>query len=976
MSSNFMHLFLATEVGTTIDIGRPWLFLVMVPAFILAIFPFFRLHKSRRWNVKHVVPLILHILILALSTALITDIAVVETTTAPEDTKIVVVADMSQSNSAMKDKMNDYIKSLKEGEDEFTEIGVLVFAEKYTYFSDFGEKLDDYLDVTEATIKPGNTNIQSALEYIVTDIFKVDTEKVNKRVILLSDGRQTIGNAWSAAKKLSSENIRLDAAYFDVLNDEATVEVQMLSMNATVIEEKNANVSIDLALTSTSKETLSGKITFYEVPQGSTEGDEQDDIEVFSSTISIKEGNNTYSFKYMAEGAGIHSVYAVVEPEEGGDTISQNNVLYSWFSIDGVANILLVDGDGKQVTSTIKSMVEKNGCTYEEISTTDFPDVMEELLLYDEIVFMNIDFADLPTGGVDLVKRYVEEIGRGVVFTCGSNTYNYNDKTYANNPLIDILPVDLKIDERREVIATVLTVDLSSSMGQPVEGQTNKYGQKMTRYDMVLESVIALLDTEQFTPEDYVGLVFFDADASIAMPLTQLEEKEWMIEQINYSFESFFYAHSDETNPSYSNRVGGGEPLKNHNDANGYLMKPYGTNYKFAIDAANKMLSESDADLKQMVFLSDGEPSDKGSGYDNTVRRMADAGVTTSTIAIGRDQATMLDELSKLAAIGHGNFSYVSKSLDLEQSLIKIAQMIKGEPINERDTKLEKRNDGAILVGIPTGEGTEFDTIGGYYGTTIKNGAKMILSADDLRPIIAEWDYGLGHTTVYMSDLGGAWSRSLFNDNDGFANSKIVENLLINSINDKIGSSGLKVTSQRVDDVTRLTIETQKRLRDDEHIVVYKVDPDGTRTEIVITSDNRVADTRYRTEITTDDESGTYHLEIKLQSKEDAQTIDRTEYAVVGFYPDEYNLNLVNGGAVIEDLATAGGGKIMPDSESFYDIQKDEFVELPKDISTPVVIAILLLFLLDIVFRHFSPKKKDKGNTMTEEERIASMRGR
>lgn len=955
--------FLATELGIKYEVARPLLFLVIIPALVLAIIPFFRLHKSRRYNMKHIVPLFIHILIIAIACALITEPKIIETTTAPEDTQIIVVADMSDSNAPMKDKMNAYIKDLQENADDNTEIGVVVFANDHIYFTEFGEVVDDYLNVSGSDIKSTNTNIQGAIEYAST-LFS-QTTRVNKRVILMADGRQTIGNAWSAAKKLVSDDIRLDAAYFDVIDDEMTAEVQMVSMSTKIVDDdRDGNVSISLALKST--KATSGKIKFFEIPQGTDGSGEH--VEVHSQNVSIKKGNNSFSFKYDAEGAGIHSVYAVFEVNENEqytDAIEQNNTLYSWFSIDSIANILVVDGDGTQAQDKILNLL--GDYDYTVIETTDFPDSMEELLPYDEIVMMNIDFSDMPVGGTDLVKRFVEELGRGLVFTCGSNTYNYNNQDYAENPLIDILPVDLKIDERREVIATVITVDMSSSMGQAVgSSEKNEHGGTLTRYDMVKQSVIKVLDSDGFEAEDYIGIVLFDSDASIALPLTQLHEKEWIIDEINRTFESYFYKHTDEKNPSFSNRI----KDQGTKDANGYTIKAYGTNYKFGIDMANKMLSESDADLKQMVFLSDGEPSDKNSGYDNTIRRMANAGVVTSTISVGKDTSSQANELATLATIGHGKFSQVTSSLDLNNSLVQIAESIKGKPINEKVTELEKRNDSAVLVGVPN----VFDKINGYYGTTIKDGAKIVISADDLRPIIAEWDIGLGHSTVYMSDLGGSWSRPLFTTADEVDNLRLVENLLVNSLNDKTQASGLIISSERNEDVTKLTVETEKRIRDDEQIVAFVTDAEGNTIEY--TDFRRVSDTKYRKEITTADQEGTYHIEVKLVGKDDAQLYDRAEYAVVGFYASEYDLFNIDGESVMEDLATAGKGKVMADAEAFYDIQKAEFVQYQRDISTPAIIVLLLLFIIDLLFRHFSPKKKDKKDAMTEAERIASMRGR
>ena len=65
MNFNLIRPFLAIEEGISISVKWPWAFLVLVPALVLAIIPFFRLHKSRRYNAKHIVPLIIHILILS-----------------------------------------------------------------------------------------------------------------------------------------------------------------------------------------------------------------------------------------------------------------------------------------------------------------------------------------------------------------------------------------------------------------------------------------------------------------------------------------------------------------------------------------------------------------------------------------------------------------------------------------------------------------------------------------------------------------------------------------------------------------------------------------------------------------------------------------------------------------------------------------------------------------------------------------------
>jgi hypothetical protein len=208
----------------------------------------------------------------------------------------------------------------------------------------------------------------------------------------------------------------------------------------------------------------------------------------------------------------------------------------------------------------------------------------------------------------------------------------------------------------------------------------------------------------------------------------------------------------------------------------------------------------------------------------------------------------------------------------------------------------------------------------------------------------------------------------------GIAVLKLTEPEKVDDTSSTVSDNTIPLVEKTIEDITKLTVETEKRIRDDEQIVAFVTDAAGNTIEY--TDFRRVSDTKYRKEITTAYQEGTYHIEVKLVGKDDAQLYDRAEYAVVGFYASEYDLFNIDGESVMEDLATAGKGKVMADAEAFYDIQKAEFVQYQRDISTPAIIVLLLLFIIDLLFRHFSPKKKDKKDAMTEAERIASMRGR
>ena len=221
-----------------IYLDRPILLLLNVPALILGIIPFFRLRKNRRRASKHIIPFIIHLLIVSILATMISGVRITEIDKTPTDTNVIVVADMSESNAPMRAKMEEYINSIYEKGNELTEetirIGVVAFAKGQIKTTELGESLDECLDIEDADLDKSVTDIESALKYAAT-LFPQGRQ--NKRVVILSDGRQTYGNAWNAAQALLSDGVRLDAVYFNVADGDHS-EVQIVSLSAVSSNDK------------------------------------------------------------------------------------------------------------------------------------------------------------------------------------------------------------------------------------------------------------------------------------------------------------------------------------------------------------------------------------------------------------------------------------------------------------------------------------------------------------------------------------------------------------------------------------------------------------------------------------------------------------------------------------------------------------------------------------------------------------------
>lgn len=967
------------------EIARPWLLLIVIPALILGVIPFFKLHKKRRKATKHIIPFIIHMILIVLLCSLLGGFRITETTTAPTDTNIVFVVDVSKSNEIMKDEMNKLMHEIvtaSKNEGGNVQFGYVPFANEVMEddvkkFGELDTNASDYIKYSSSA-EVSESNIYAALKYaqsMFTD------ERQNKRIVLLSDGRETEGEARTAVRGILDAGIKLDCAHFDLTNS-GEAEIQLISISTNGKVSVGGEVLINVQIKST--DNVKGTLTIHD---GTFEQEEK---------INLVKGDNKFQFSYMSQGAGIHTVYA--EIEVNSDTIVENNQLSSWYKVDGINKILVVDGDGEQ-TRQMGEILADIGREHEYSITRpqDFPLTMVDLLEYDEVVLMNVDFTKMPVGSDALIKRYVQENGRGLVVTCGNNAYDYSNDAYNDSPIKDILPVDLKIEDEKETVAIVIVVDLSSSMREKM-GNEGK-----TRYDVALESAKKALDGLD-EEKDYVGLIIFDESAHVAVPMSPLKGNiDAIKDRIDYEFEHYYHLHylnEDGTeseirvNPKDGDtytKQGYIDPrtlqsfsLTEDNKGtaamghDGDYIKAHGTNYRWPINEASNMISTAmqsiKLDIKQVVFMSDGAPNDSGSGYDGVVSLMTKAGIVTSTVGIGSDlNGDAINQLELIATKGRGELVVVKDAQALPEKLYEIANAIQGDYYNVRDVKPIMYTESDILRGVE-----DFDIIGGYYGTTIKEGADLVLYVDNLKPIVASWENGLGKVTVFMSNLGNVWTTSMFDDEDGYANKRLVKNIMLSALNEQVDSTGIKINSTKRDgEKTTIRVELPTNVRKSEVLKAIVKDVNGN-----VVSDNTIfiksANKKYRATISTPDLAGTYIIELVLANVEGVEDVvyDKTNLAVVGYYEDEYDIFKVDGKAVLNDLVKVESlsNKLLANAESFFDIEKQDVVQYFHDAETPFAIAALILFMLAIFFRNFTFQKSKQKKVMSDEEQYQSMR--
>lgn len=979
-------------------------------------------------------------LILILSTV-VAGISYTETSTFTDGKIIMFAVDMSDSNAPAKTQMNKHMHDVMETaakeeasypENSKTKFGMIVFGG--------GENGIISNNSGVAIIKPGELSLNTVdflSEYVSTDSDdlrdksnlnvaldtamdalvgedRLDTtyEHNDKKIILLSDGRENDGNVYYAVQDLAEHEVSLECAYFNYLDEGGVAsEIQVIGLETNGDAIAGKKYAATVTVNSTSR-IYDATIQIKDVVT--------DKVLVSQTGVTIPKGISAYKlefdaiqYNYLEEISGISAQYAeafsdIMEkgiqaikvdvsvksrvnyecPGCGGiysksdllakdkcpdcntittarpdDALSQNNSYYAWYKFKPQGKILVVNGDGKQLSQIdIKALASSSGYQFVECKTPEFPTTLEALLEYDEVILMNVKFSELPTGATANIKRFVEEVGRGLLFTSGDNIYSEEDAVSAikgmaqtsgsdkedesvgsfvvDENISDILPVELQISKEKETIAMVLVVDLSSSMKELVkesplvckycqyedsEGEEPVYCPSCyaesnfvtpTRYQVALSSVKKVImgelsadadvsgdvpddeekDKKTLQDYDYVGVIAFNQGYHVALEIQMLgdqENREKLCEKVTYEFDHFYYAHytdpdtEEETdirvnsadkltnitnsdkkhdpvyidgekydwysvrytrvekndNGKYTGEIktyeseyllkagGSGEYAPGQGDkATDDMIKSHGTAYKPPMQEASAMLtratSKTSIEVKQIVFMSDGAPNDQGSGYEGIVERLAKGGTRTTAIAIGITESDVkaLEELNKISTAGKGDIFLVDKAADLEETLFKITDEITKEIRNDKIEAeiMADSLDSIVYEGVEYEDG--YDIINGYYATSIKEEANRIFYVEALRPLYAEWEYGLGKVCILMTDLGNKeWTGSLFDDTDGRANSRLVQNILLSPIRNRVDSSGIEYSMVRDDEEIVVNISTYSDITKRDKLMVDPV---------------------------------------------------------------------------------------------------------------------------------------------------------
>ncbi len=682
----------------------------------------------------------------------------------PEE--LVILVDGSQTAEGRREEMDGFVRDVLETNGGRCRVAVVLFGHGSKVVLDMAdhdpeEAYEAYRSATADSVKGDATDIASALRLVwdpVRPSASLVTDPARAKVLLLSDGLETDGDALGAMKALVREGVRIETSFFAdaYLSDASVIGVTYPAQSVFPEQEVDVTVTVKSLFAAETVLTL-------------TDTDDLGKKTEASVQVSLKEGTQEITLTYAFKAAGFHELAFRLQPT-GGET-AENNLLCSYFEVRESDKLLILEkyqNESELLRAAIDRAATKGTLTVES-KTLEEAGAMtaEDLAAYAEIVLYNGAQEDMTASFQNALLRYVEELGGGL-FTVGGFEkdengdiltapkyrdpsaevlvrHSYTEKGLKNSILASLLPVT--VEEYKPPVAVVFIFDISASMmttGGPIH-----MAAKETKY--VLDN---LLD-----PGDYAGLVTLQdsyAEVEPLLPVTMRDQLKATIDEL----EDFY----DFNAP---------------------------TCYAPALQQAMNMLllAPDNVARRHIVLLSDGSPGDKFPEYSKVMEEAGKQGITATIVTYYKNVRDIdgetcyfnhdydrkgweinIGNMQKLAEYGNGSLQIVHRSvfhgwdeaLKQDMRLDELAE-VGYDSFTPKIGELSSE----ILSGI-TNLDLEKLTLGGYFPSLRKvdESVTVPLLAEG-SPLYAAWTFGKGRVGSLLIDLEGVWSQALFEEETG-----------------------------------------------------------------------------------------------------------------------------------------------------------------------------------------------------------------
>lgn len=409
-----------------------------------------------------------------------------------KEEQILFMVDRSASMNGTDGEMANFIEESLQSKKDEQLAGIYSFSSTLQTEAILSNSLKEVPKFTniEAT---DQTNIEQSLQ-LASGI--VNSKKAT-RLVLLTDGNETKGNALEFASKFKGSNISVDVVPFhqpvstDVsLKSFVTPQVAYVGEQQQLVTEVHATAA------------NKGELLLYE-----------NDKLVHREAVELAQGSNVFTYKHTATAEGLVKYEAVVQVEQ--DAIFENNKLTSITMVQSEPHLLIVNGYDS--ASPIAAALGKQSISFNVVDAQSLPNELSSYLQYNAIIFDNVPGHLVGEAKMNVIEQAVKNFGVGFTMVGGENSFGLGG--YFKTPIETLLPVEMEIKGKEQLpsLGLVIVLDRSGSM----------YGSKLE-----LAKEAAARSVEMLRDEDTLGFIAFDDRPWEIIETGPLNNKEEAVDTI------------------------------------------------------------------------------------------------------------------------------------------------------------------------------------------------------------------------------------------------------------------------------------------------------------------------------------------------------------------------------------------------------------------------------------------------------------
>jgi uncharacterized membrane protein len=519
-----------------------------------------------------------------------------------------------------------------------------------------------------------------------------------KRIVLISDGNENIGNVLAEADVAKANGIPIDVV---PLEYESPNEVVFESLKAPT--RARPGQTADLRLLLRSQRPARGTLFLRD---GGRPVDLDPDAPGDGLAVELEPGPRTISIPFPLEGAGTRRFEAVFEPADDlQDSMLENNRSTAVTFVDGSGTILVVDPTDGVASAPFVDALRKGSLEVRVADPSALTTGADFFSGYDAVVLANVPKWSIDGETDRLLRAYVHDLGGGLLMLGGDQSFGAGG--WIDSDVASVLPVKLDPPATRQMVRGGLVL-IVHSCEMP---QGNYWAQQV--------SIAAI---EALSRLDLIGIITLVNGPTWSHALQEAGDKSSAIAAARSMIVGDMF------------------------------------DFESSVSMALKSLEDSKAGQRHIIIISDGDPAPPTAA---TIARAVASKVTITTVMVS-GHGTQQDyvNMKYTAESTSGRFYEVTNPKNLPKIFTKEAAVVSRSLLVEGEFSpgVAPSTSGPIrgVTGVPGISGYVL-TIprDGLSQVEIANKTE-----EGVDPIYAYWNHGLGRSIAFTSDAGTRWTKA------------------------------------------------------------------------------------------------------------------------------------------------------------------------------------------------------------------------